>query len=191
MATWEGESLKVKKMVSILQHKFDGDNKQSNTPIMCIAKNNHGKFLATGDNSGTFQICDENFRNVFTKREAHNGALQALSFSPTDSKLATTGDDSSVSIWAVGNDTPDVVLQGHQSDVKCCEWHPYRSLIASGSRDSAVRLWDPKQGSCVKILTGLVLNCCQGQTHHRLLVLSLRRSCCIIARACLVIGRAL
>lgn len=50
----------------------------------------------------------------------------------------------------MGRDRPELVLNGHQSDVKCLDWHPYRSLIVSGSRDSAVKLWDPKQGGCVR-----------------------------------------
>lgn len=59
-------------------------------------------------------------------------------------------DDAKVNIWAVGRDRPECVLTGHQSDVKCVEWHGFRSLIATGSRDSTVRLWDPRLGGCVR-----------------------------------------
>jgi hypothetical protein len=59
-------------------------------------------------------------------------------------------DDGRIHVWATGRDKPEQVLLGHQSDVKCVEWHPQRALIASGSRDASIRLWDPKQGKCIR-----------------------------------------
>lgn len=37
---------------------------------------------------------------------------------------------------------------GHGADVKCVDWHPSKSIIASGSKDSQqpLKLWDPKSG---------------------------------------------
>ena len=41
---------------------------------------------------------------------------------------------------------------GHSHDVKAVSWHPRKSLIASGGKDSVVRLWDPSTGKEVKTL---------------------------------------
>ena len=153
MVTWEGESLKVKKINPIQAHKMK-KNQHVNHAITALARNNYGKLFVSGDSSGLFQICDEAFREITSVDSAHNGAVQGLSFSPHDSKLVSGGDDSQLHIWTIGRKNPDVTLSGHQSDVKALEWHPDRALVASGSRDSAVRLWDPKAGSCVSILTG-------------------------------------
>ena len=37
-------------------------------------------------------------------------------------------------------------LAGHGADVKCVDWHPQKSLLASGSKDTQqpVKLWDPR-----------------------------------------------
>lgn len=43
-------------------------------------------------------------------------------------------------------------MHGHSQDIKCIDWHPYRSLIASGSRDTTVKLWDPKAKSSVRLV---------------------------------------
>ena len=59
-------------------------------------------------------------------------------------------DDGRLHIWAGGRDKPESVLLGHQSDVKSVDWHPQRALIVSGSRDSSIKLWDPKQGKCIR-----------------------------------------
>jgi WD40 repeat protein len=34
------------------------------------------------------------------------------------------------------------VLAGHDAEVFCCSWHPCDDLLASGSGDSTVRLWN-------------------------------------------------
>eukprot|EP00632_Arachnochrysis_sp_CCMP2950_P011041 CAMPEP_0185690504 /NCGR_PEP_ID=MMETSP1164-20130828/1159_1 /TAXON_ID=1104430 /ORGANISM="Chrysoreinhardia sp, Strain CCMP2950" /LENGTH=685 /DNA_ID=CAMNT_0028357075 /DNA_START=450 /DNA_END=2507 /DNA_ORIENTATION=- len=35
-----------------------------------------------------------------------------------------------------------VTLHGHSAEVFCCAWHPKYEILASGSGDSTVRLWD-------------------------------------------------
>lgn len=37
-------------------------------------------------------------------------------------------------------------FEGHGSDVKSCDWHPDKALIATGSKDNYVRIWDPRTG---------------------------------------------
>jgi len=39
------------------------------------------------------------------------------------------------------------VLSGHDAEVFCCSWHPHDELLASGSGDSTVRLWDLKSNA--------------------------------------------
>ena len=42
-------------------------------------------------------------------------------------------------------------VPGHGAEVRSVDWHPYKSLLASGSKDNQqpVKLWDPKAGSSV------------------------------------------
>lgn len=154
LALWEGEALKVHKVQSIPAHKeFYGDGSdrvREQIPITAMAWKHHGDILATGDNRGLIHYCDETFRQVTVTKDAHTGAIRGLSFSPLDSKLISCSDDGRIHMWAGGRDKPEQVLLGHQSDIKCVDWHPYRSLIVSGSRDSSIRLWDAKAGKCVR-----------------------------------------
>lgn len=166
LALWEGEALKVNKIVSVPAHKelySDGEHIKEHIPITAMAWKHYGNLLATGDNRGVIQYCDETYRNVIVTKNAHTAAVRGLSFSPLDTKLASGSDDAKVHIWTPGSDRPDQVMTGHQSDVKCLDWHPYRSLIATGSRDSTIRLWDPKQAQCVSTITAhkRQVNCCQ------------------------------
>ena len=45
-------------------------------------------------------------------------------------------------------------LTGHGWDVKTVEWHPYKSLIVSGSKDNLIKLWDPRTGNSLSTLYG-------------------------------------
>lgn len=164
LALWEGEGLKVYKVVSVPAHKEfgDGDRIKEQIPITSMAWKHHGNLLVTADNRGVIQYCDETFRNVFVTKDAHAGAVRGLSFSPLDTKLASCSDDGRVHIWSIGRDRPDLVLAGHQSDVKGVDWHPHRALIASCSRDATLKLWDPKQARCVSTISAhkKQVNCC-------------------------------
>lgn len=86
---WEGESLKVNKPVSQLAHKFSETN-EKDMAITAMAWNNHGNSLASGDEKGNMQFCDESFRHSIIIREAHGAGISGLSFSPFDSRLASS-----------------------------------------------------------------------------------------------------
>jgi len=71
------------------------------------------------------------------------------SFSPSDTKCVTSGDDGVVRLWTLGGAAGaavEVELARHGSQVGSVEWHPTKCLIASGSRDATVKLWDPSSG---------------------------------------------
>lgn len=36
--------------------------------------------------------------------------------------------------------------------MKCIDWHPHKGLLASGSKDNLVKLWDPKTGQALSTL---------------------------------------
>lgn len=53
-----------------------------------------------------------------------------------------------VGVQAVPPESPSLwsdnvaVLAGHDAEVFCCSWHPHDELLASGSGDSTVRIWN-------------------------------------------------
>lgn len=52
-----------------------------------------------------------------------------------------------------------VLFAGHGADVKCVEWHPQKSLVASGSKDTQqpLKLWDPRMGESLATVWVAVL----------------------------------
>ncbi len=94
LALWEGEALKVHKVMSVPAHKEfhgDGNRIKEQFPITAMAWKHHGNILVSGDSRGLIQYCDEAFHNVVVTKEAHGGAVRGLSYSPLDSKLVSCG----------------------------------------------------------------------------------------------------
>lgn len=48
-------------------------------------------------------------------------------------------------IGDIGKGIVEKNFYGHGSDITTCDWHPYSALIASGSKDRILKLWDPRE----------------------------------------------
>ncbi|MDQ5823713.1 MAG: WD40 repeat domain-containing protein [Chloroflexota bacterium] len=81
--------------------------------------------------------------------------ISRVVFSPDDTLLASGGatcapgcssrnDDFSIRIWKVSDGAEKARLEGHSGDVRSLSWSPDGSLLASGSADGTVRLWQVK-----------------------------------------------
>ena len=82
-------------------------------------------------------------------------------------------------------------LKGHGWDVTCVDWHPQKGMLASGSKDNNIILWDAKAGRAITKLhahKNMVTQCrC---VHHTPRLLrwpggARARSVCVRVRACL------
>ncbi len=106
----------------------------------------NGRWLISSDVEGNVKYWSHQWEpsNAF---EAHErSACRDLSFSPTDTKFASCGDDKTVRVWDFATFKEEQRMATHTYDVQSVDWHPFSSLIASGSRDKTVKLWDPRQG---------------------------------------------
>ncbi|KAJ9127615.1 hypothetical protein QFC24_001025 [Naganishia onofrii] len=114
-------------------------------PIYALSYTHSGQFFLSADNSGSLKYFTPQINNL-TTLQAHREACRAISFSPTDEKFATGGDDGHVKIWTFGEAREEKVCTGHGWDVRDLEWHPFKGLVVSGSKDLLVKFWDPRLG---------------------------------------------
>ena len=108
-------------------------------------------------NDGLAEICakyPEQFPGYVAGLPMNNpdAAVRAISFTPSDRKFVTCSDDKTVRVWDFWTLGMEAELRGHNADVYSVAWHPGKALLLSGSRDTSVKLWDPKTGQDVKTL---------------------------------------
>lgn len=77
----------------------------------------------------------------------HGATILAAQFAPhTSSRMVTGSGDATARIWDCDTYTPFRTLSGHTDWVLAVGWSPDGTMIATGSQDKTVRLWNPKTG---------------------------------------------
>ena len=109
-------------------------------------------WLISADSEGIIKYWQPNFNNVKQWR-AHEDTIRGMAFNPSDSKFVTASDDSTLKIFDFAEGSEELVLRGHQWDVRSCDWHPTKGLIVSGSKDHRVKLWESRSGKCLTTLS--------------------------------------
>jgi WD40 repeat protein len=119
--------------------------------VYAVTFNPDGRFLASGAGDGEILVRSVATRDVVATIRGHLAGVRGLSFSPDSKSIASCGDDKSVRIWNAETGDPITDFEGHANVVYCLSWnHAKPSLIASGSWDMQVIVWDMDSGEAVE-----------------------------------------
>jgi WD40 repeat protein len=129
-----------------------------------VAFSPDGTSLAAASPDGTVRVLDVQTGSEVAVLRGHTGPVRAVAFSPDGHWLASAGDDRTVRLWSVqpGQSGQPVqitgapqVLQGHRAAVYAVAFSPDGTLLASGSQDASVFVWEAASGVRVAALRGV------------------------------------
>ena len=138
---WDGQSFGFELIMTAHDASFRS---------MCWSHNKN--YLLTCDAGGNIKYWSPSIAPVQSIDSHNSQAIHALSFSPSDTKFVSCGDDATVRIWDWATHSEERVLDSHGWDVKSVHWHPRSSLICSGSKDNLVSLLGQVPSDHLKIL---------------------------------------
>lgn len=127
-----------------------------NASIRAMQFSKNESSLLTGDAKGFIHYYSTQSQNnqIKAKNELHphNDTITDISFSYNNSKFVTSSDDRVSKIFDFGTGLEDFSFNQHKSNVKTCDWNPYRNIVASGGKDQTIIIWDPSSGNVIESL---------------------------------------
>lgn len=80
----------------------------------------------------------------------HGSTILCCQFAPNDSgRMCSGAGDSTARIWDCNTNTPFKTLTGHTNWVLCVAYSPCGTMIATGSMDNTIRLWNALNGEAL------------------------------------------
>jgi polyadenylation factor subunit 2 len=121
----------------------------ANNSIHDIIWTHSGDFLLTVDGTPSVKVWQSNYNSITEKQVARQAKIHQLTVSPNDRKFAMCSEDKTVKVWDLATLSEEMVYDGHEEEVRTCNWHPSQSLIASGGKDNLLRFFDPRENKTV------------------------------------------
>jgi jouberin len=137
---------------------------------LCIEFSNDGRYLAAGcchtNTSSTVKVFDVWDGKQVANFQGHLNLIYSVGWSPDDREVASASSDYTVKIWKISSNKNKIINQQqkdkvtilqHPSFVYAAKYHPITKtipVIATGSYDKKVRIWNRTKGTIITELEG-------------------------------------
>ncbi|KAJ6249834.1 transcription initiation factor tfiid [Anaeramoeba flamelloides] len=115
--------------------------------VDCVDFHPNCNYVATGSSDKTARIFDiqtsRSVRIFFHEEFKKHGTISAINFSPNGKLLATGTQTGWLSVWDIGQGKAITQTQAHTKSITSLEFDKTSSMIASGSLESKIKIWNP------------------------------------------------
>ena len=142
-----------------MSHRLSVDPK---SPVISAAWSDDGQSIYSGHDDGTLRIRDAITGQVENIVAAHKSTVATISVSPDGKSLVTGGCDNKVCVWdrkhLTGHEKdgepvkPKLVMDEHSGWVVSSSFSPDGNLLATGSADKTIRVWNFGKRESQKVL---------------------------------------
>lgn len=122
---------------------------QSENPIYAICFHPDGDILASGDTTGKIKYWSLKNYSLLKIFDNSTDFIRTLAFSPNKRWLVSGGFDNAIYLWDATSGKRLAVLDGYQSSLIDCIWHPSNEKIITLSKDCTIRCWSIKENNGV------------------------------------------
>ncbi|PNY25699.1 WD repeat-containing protein 5, partial [Tolypocladium capitatum] len=123
-----------------------------------------GRFIASASADATLKIWDAATGAHMDTLVGHMAGVSCLAWTPDSNTIASGSDDKAIRLWDRVTGRPKTTtrksisgqemaaLRGHHNYIHCLAFSPKGNILASGSYDEAVFLWDVRAGRLMRSL---------------------------------------
>lgn len=133
-------------------------------PVSQVRISPNGRFIASASADATLKIWDAATGAHMDTLVGHMAGVSCLAWTPDSNTLASGSDDKAIRLWDRVTGRPRTTarktvagqemapLKGHHNYIHCLAFSPKGNILASGSYDEAVFLWDVRAGRLMRSL---------------------------------------
>lgn len=116
--------------------------------------------FATASADGSIALCRVGETQPLHMLTGHSDEVNAIRIDPSETLLASASDDGTACVWALDGSRLRTLV-GHTKELYALAWAPTGPgsahpdaprMLATGSCDWSVRLWDADTGECVRVI---------------------------------------
>ncbi|KAF2675157.1 WD40 repeat-like protein [Microthyrium microscopicum] len=121
---------------------------RTSSPFHSATVRRDGRIILAGSESGTIQAFDTTSRAILKTWNEHKQAVWVTQWHPRDlTSCMSASDDATVRLWDLPSETSTWTGFGHTDYVRTGAFIGGTNLVATGSYDQSIRLWDARIGS--------------------------------------------
>lgn len=111
----------------------------------------NGRYVVTASGDSSAKIWEVATGKLVATLRGHPSHVFSARFSPSSGQVVTAGGETAI-LWKVTTGTEVRAFKGHANKVHSAEFSPDGAVIATGSEDGTVKLWNAQNGKEIRTI---------------------------------------